>query len=130
MIIKKENLNKLAYAVTLPAYQSTWTVKDLIHWCLVVLTYLVPLLIGGAVIVFFFGIVKFMFRASTGDADGRKEGINFMIYGVIGITVMVSVWALVNFVTTTFGDSGGVVPQFPRGNIPTTGVYQDNTPFR
>lgn len=115
MLIKKENFNKLAYAANLPAFQTTWTVKDIIKWCLIVLTYLVPLLIGGAVVVFLFGIVKFMFKASIGDADGRKQGIDFMIYGILGIVVMVSVWALVNFVTTTFNVPGGIVPQFPIG---------------
>lgn len=58
------------------------------------------LLIGLAVVFFLIGIVKFMF--SAGDAEKRKEGRNMMIYGVIGMFVMISLWGLVNLLSETF----------------------------
>jgi len=61
----------------------------------------VPILIGLAVIVFLFGVLKFIFNA--GDEGKRTDGKWMMIYGIIGIVVMVSVWGLVSFVQTTFG---------------------------
>jgi len=98
-------------ASTLPQFQSSWTLSDIIDWCLSLMNLLIPLLIGAAVICFLYGVLRFIAKSSAGDADGRKEAINFMIFGIIGIAVMVSVWGLVAFVTNTFGVSS-VVPQF------------------
>ena len=79
-----------------------------------ILNTIIPLLIGLAVVFFLYGVMVFIIKSSAGNADGRKEGINFMIFGVIGIAVMVSVWGLVNFVTATLGTSSGpgAAPQF------------------
>ncbi|HAO64812.1 TPA: hypothetical protein DCQ44_02400 [Candidatus Taylorbacteria bacterium] len=60
----------------------------------------VPILIGLAVIVFLYGVLKFVLNA--GDEGARSEGKTMMVYGIIGIVVMVSVWGLVRFVQNTF----------------------------
>ena len=96
-------------AITL--MDSSSTLGDLINDILILLNSGVPLLIGLAVIVFLYGVLLFIAKASAGNAEGRKEGINFMIFGIIGIAVMVSVWGLVAFVTNTFGTTNGI-PQF------------------
>ena len=106
----------------MPQFNSTtWTVKDIIGWCLSLMGYLVPLLIGAAIIVLLYGILVFITKSSSGNAEGRKDGINFMIFGIIGIAVMVSVWGLVAFVTKTFGVAN-FVPQFPTTQMQQNGV--------
>jgi uncharacterized membrane protein YidH (DUF202 family) len=76
---------------------------------------IVPMLIGLAVIVFLWGVLKFVFNA--GDEDKRKEGRQLMVWGIVGIVVMVSVWGLVAFVQNTFGvgniNSAQNIPQLP-----------------
>lgn len=72
---------------------------------------IVPILIGLAVIAFLFGVMKFVFNA--GNEDARKAGKDLMIYGIIGIVVMVSVWGLVAFVQSTFGLNRGTQIQYP-----------------
>jgi len=94
-----------------PLMNSSSTLSSLINNILGIFNLLVPLLIGAAVVVFLYGVLIFIAKASAGDAAGRKDGINFMIFGIIGIAVMVSVWGLVAFVTVTLG-TDGVVPQF------------------
>jgi hypothetical protein len=66
---------------------------------------LVPIVMVIAVLVFFWGIVQYM----TAGADEEKRGAarNLMIYGVIGLFVMVSIWGLVKFLGTTFGVTQG-----------------------
>jgi hypothetical protein len=76
----------------------------------------VPILIGLAIIVFLWGVLRFVFNA--GDEEKRKDGKWMMVYGIIGIVVMVSVWGLVAFVQNTFG-VGNVnnpqnIPQLPQ----------------
>ena len=63
--------------------------------------FIVPILIGLAVIVFLWGVLKFILNASNEEKKG--EGKMMMVYGIIGIVVMISVWGLVGFVQQTFG---------------------------
>ncbi len=80
----------------------------------------VPILIALAVVIFLFGVLKFIFNA--GNEEERTKGRNFMIWAIIGIVVMVSVWGLVYFVQNTFGLSNnngfkqsqlnGIIPKF------------------
>ncbi len=59
----------------------------------------VPLLIGLAVVFFVYGVFKYVF--ANGGED-KEKGRDFMIWGVIGLFVMISVWGLVNVVKDTF----------------------------
>ncbi len=76
-----------------------------------ILGMVVPLLIGLAVIVFLWGVLKFLMNAN--DPDKRGEGRMFMIWGIVGIVIMVSVWGLVGFVQRATGVRGGAAPQAP-----------------
>ena len=58
--------------------------------------YLIILLVGIAVLVFFWGLVRFIFKA--GDEKAKDEGKRLMIWGIIALFVMVSVWGLVKFI--------------------------------
>lgn len=101
------------------------------------LTPAVPILIGLAVVLFFWGLVKYV-NSGFGDTKKIEEARNLMIWGIISITVMVSVWGLVKIVQTTF--FGGSVPtsapaiplfngattQTGGGTIPTTPTTPPN----
>lgn len=81
-----------------------------------ILEMIVPLLIALAVIGFLYGVMRFVF--SAGDDEARKAGKNLMIYGLIGIVVMVSIWGLVRFAQNTFGISGQEAAQAPSIPLP------------
>lgn len=74
---------------------------------------LVPLIIALAVIVFLWGVLKFI--TAAGDEKRRKEGRDFIIWGLIGITVMFSIWGLVRILTDTLnlGNTIPTIPQWP-----------------
>ena len=61
---------------------------------------LIPLLIGIAVLVFLWGVVKYVIAGD--DAEKRKSGGALMAYGILAIFVMVSVWGLVGVLIGTF----------------------------
>lgn len=61
---------------------------------------LIPLLIGIAVLVFLWGVVKYV--TAGDDAEKRKAGGALMAYGILAIFVMISVWGLVNILVDTF----------------------------
>jgi membrane protease YdiL (CAAX protease family) len=60
---------------------------------------IVPLLIGLAVLVFLYGVLTFTF--SEGGTK-KEEGKQYMIWGIVGLFVMVSVWGLVAILQGTF----------------------------
>ena len=71
---------------------------------------LVPLLVTVAVVVFIIGILKYI--AGADEAAKREEGRKFMIYGIVALFVMVSIWGLVGIIKGTFGlDNSILIPQ-------------------
>lgn len=63
--------------------------------------YAVYLIMAFSVLYIVWGAFKLM------KEDGREEGKNIVLYGIIGLFVMVSIWGLVNILDRTFGLSGG-----------------------
>lgn len=72
------------------------------------------ILIGVAILVFFWGIVKYVMAGA--DEEKRAAGRSLMIYGIIGLFVMVAVWGLVYFLAGVLGigvGGGTAVPGIP-----------------
>lgn len=63
------------------------------------LTSATVLLFAAAFFFFLWGV--FQFVRAAGDEEARKAGRDHIIYGVIGLAVMASVYGLVNFLTGT-----------------------------
>lgn len=67
-----------------------------------------PIVVGLALLGFFWGLVKFIFAA--GSEVDKDKGKNLMIYSIIALFVMVSVWGLVRFIGNAFNiQQGGTV---------------------
>lgn len=60
----------------------------------------VNLLMAFALLVFLYGLMRYMMDA--GDDSKREESRQYMVYGIIGLFVMVSMWGLVQVLTNTF----------------------------
>lgn len=65
------------------------------------IAYVVPLLFSLAVTGFIWGMVQFFLNPD--NEEGRKKGKSFMIWGLIALFVMVSMWGLVGVISKTFG---------------------------
>lgn len=80
------------------------TIRTLVNMAL-------PLVVGLALLGFFWGLVKFIWG---GDGD-KEKAKSTMIWGIVALFVMVSVWGLVNFLGSVVGvqQQGGTV------NVPT-----------
>ncbi len=73
-----------------------------------------PIVVSIALLGFFWGLAKFVFQA--GDSGARDEAKSLMIYSVVALFVMVSVWGLVRFLGSSFGIQQGGEIQFPTIN--------------
>jgi len=71
-----------------------------------------PIVVALGLLAFFYGLALFIFK--SGDPEEQKKGRSIMIWGVVALFVMVSVWGLVRFVGSAFGiqqgQSSGTVP--------------------
>jgi hypothetical protein len=66
---------------------------------------LIPIAFAIGVLAFFWGLGKWIFAA--GSSDAQEEGKNIMIWGLVALFVMSSVWGIVRLAQTTLGvDSG------------------------
>lgn len=61
----------------------------------------IPIVIGLSLIAFLWGLTVFILNAD--NEEKITEGKTFMVWGVIGLFVMVSVWGIINLLTGSFG---------------------------
>ena len=71
---------------------------------------IIPLIFALAVVFFVWGAVKF-FIINADEEAKRAQGKQFMIWGVVALAVMVSIWGLVSILGNTFGIGTSVLPQ-------------------
>jgi len=69
----------------------------------------IPLMFTFAVAAFVWGVVQFLLLGGDSD-EKRAQGKQFMLWGIIALTVMVCVWGLVAIVARTF-NVDNVIPQ-------------------
>ena len=73
-----------------------------------------PILISIAVIWFVWQVILYTISS---DEDKKKQAKSGIIWGIVGLFVIVSVWGLVNFLSTTLdvGTGGGPtsIPELP-----------------
>ncbi len=71
-----------------------------------ILNFIVPMVITLGVIYFIYGVIGYV---SAADEEKRTESRNVMIYGIIGLFVIVSIWGLIRFLGSSTGvGQGGI----------------------
>ena len=76
---------------------------------------LVPVLIGIAFIVFLWGVFKYFIWGGDDEAE-RSIGKKYVMWGVVGFVVILSLWGIVNLVMNAFGLTVGHAPPAPTFN--------------
>lgn len=69
-------------------------VQDLICSVGRILGQIVPIVFGLALIFFFWGLAQFILK--SGDPKNHEEGRNKMIWGVVVLFVMISIYGIIN----------------------------------
>lgn len=76
---------------------------------------LVPILITLALVVFFFGLVRYLWG---GSGAKHAAGRNLMIWGLIALFVMVSVWGIIELAQDALGIDAKSGTTIPTGFVP------------
>lgn len=82
-------------------------IQSLLQQVMSIITQLIPIVIGIAVLMFLWGVLKYV--TAKGEED-QKEARGVMLYGIIALFVMVSVWGLVNILGDTLNLNRAVPP--------------------
>ena len=111
-----------AATVALPALASAATLLDTLALVNTFLNALIGLFITLAIVVFFWGLIRYL--VSVGEE--KSEGLQIMFYGVIAIFVMVSIWGIIRLLQSTFKvtSTDPVIPKGIQINTGTSGYYQ------
>lgn len=72
----------------------------------------IPIAFGIALLAFFWGLAKFIF--SAGDEEKKEAGKTIMIWGVIALFLMASIWGIIALIGSNLG-----VNQTTSGTAPT-----------
>lgn len=67
-----------------------------------ILNPLAALIFGAGLLVFVFGIVEFMGGLAT-DSEAKEKGKQHMLWGILGMAIMLSAYAILKVVAGTFG---------------------------
>lgn len=78
------------------------------------LNLIIPILITLAVVLFFWGLAKYIW--SVGDEGAKNDGKKIMIWGLVSLFVMVSVWGILGLFGSTFniqqgGSGSNLIPR-------------------
>ena len=82
------------------AQDVSW-LEDLFGGVVDVVVDFVPPLIGLALILFVWGLVKYLYRKS--DENSVKQAKQFMVWGVVAMFTLVAIWGIVALMQTIFG---------------------------
>lgn len=70
----------------------------------------IPVLIALGVLYFVWGVITYVM---AGDEEAKSAGRDRIIFGIIGLAVIIGVWGLVNFLRNTFGLNNNTNIQLP-----------------
>jgi uncharacterized membrane protein YidH (DUF202 family) len=70
----------------------------------VIINPLISFLFALAILFFLYGVLKFVLNQE--NEEKKTEGKSHMLWGIIGIVIMLGVWTILNIVLNTFGITG------------------------
>ncbi|MEK7586489.1 MAG: hypothetical protein AAB453_01315 [Patescibacteria group bacterium] len=88
--------------------ETTGTIQGVVCTIGGIISSAVPIVMTLALLFFFWGLAKYILAA--GNEGSKAEGKNIMIWGVVALFVMVSVWELTALIKNSFGIPAGTVP--------------------
>lgn len=96
-------------AALLPAFAGAITFLDTLNTINRFLNAFIPLFITLAIVYFFWGLAKYMLNIG----EKKDDAIQAMIWGIVGLFVMVSIWGIIKLLQNTFkvGDTNPIVPR-------------------
>lgn len=104
--MKKFALAASVYLLPLAAFAVTTAdvgsdnIADLINQLNTVINTIIPFLVGLAVLIVIWGVFNYI--SGAGDEEKRAQAKQYIVWGVVGVFIMLSIWGLVNVLVNSF----------------------------
>ena len=109
---KRVAISSLAAAAgLLPLLASAQTISDTLIFVSTILNGIIGLFITLAIVVFFWGLIKYLWSMGAEDAH---EGLKIMFWGIVAVFVMVSIWGIIRLLQSSLRVTS-TEPIIPRG---------------
>lgn len=95
----------LVLAPAIASAQQLTNIITLVQQVRRIIDILIPLMFAIALLVFFYGVVRYIFAAGNEEAQG--QGKRIMIGGIVALFVIASVWGIVAFLGSALGINQG-----------------------
>lgn len=109
--MKKITLIIFTTLIPVLAIAQSQTLGDELLLFVKIINAILPFLVGLGTLYVVWGTLEFI--RGSGNEDARTEGRNRIIYGIIGLFVMVSIWGFVNILINTLGLENPTMPPLP-----------------
>ncbi len=76
-------------------------VQGIVDFINAVLAAVVPIIFALAIVYFFWGLAKFI--RSAGDPEAQAEGKSIMVWGIVTLAVMISIYGLITWLRDSAG---------------------------
>ena len=106
--MKRFTLLPLTLSFAMPLFAYAQTVESTISILRDILNSVVPVLLIIATIVFIWGLI--MYITSGGDEEKLAGAKFYMMWSIIALFVMVSIWGIVGILVDTFDVGGQPIP--------------------
>ena len=71
----------------------------------------IPIAAALVLVAFFWGLAIYLFNFGEGKEDKQKQGRSLMLYSILAMFVMVTIWGIVGLLANSFGiDERSSVP--------------------
>lgn len=115
--MQSSHMNEPTFRTQVIGYQNTpQNFSDLVNIFLDLISLALPVIAGLALLAFMWGLVKFIANVGGGGEKAITDGKNLMIWGLVALFVMVSVWGLLAFFHNDLGFTQFGLPLLPEGN--------------
>jgi hypothetical protein len=76
---------------------------------------LIALIFAAGLVVFFWGVIEFLLAVNAGGGASKDDGKRHMLYGLIGMFVMVASYGVFNFLVSNI--CGSLSACYSGGNL-------------
>lgn len=91
----------------LSAFAAATTIQEVLRNLTLPLQLATTLVVMLALLAFFWGLAMYVFGASNDEK--RKKGIPMMIWGIVALFVMLSIFGIINMLQATFSVGSGTI---------------------